>query len=94
MKFFRWFLVAIPLVLMACNEASDPENVGKATGCAILDYQNGVQYFSCTEAHFANALSQFLAQHSDLELAAMAPDDTAGRGRSTGYFVVFRTIHR
>ena len=94
MKFLRFLLVASLFALAACNDAGDPSNVGKPTACAILDYQNGVYYFNCTEAHFGNALSQFIGSHKDLELVTVSSDDTQSRGQNCGYFVIFRELHR
>jgi hypothetical protein len=56
----------------------------------VIDVGNGVYYFDSVRAAFARSLAQFIAEHPDLELIAMAGDGGAGHGRDRGYFVVFR----
>lgn len=84
-------LVLLSLIsLAACNPASDPKKVG-TSNCTQVDYRNGVYYFPCNEADFANGLSSFIEHHSDLEVIAATGDGTGGYGRDEGYFVVTRS---
>lgn len=90
----RMVMIAALILSVACNQASDPENVGKPVAAGVIDYGNGVYYFPCTEAKFGNALSQFIKQHDELELVAMTGDGNGTHGTDTGYFAVFQTYRR
>jgi len=57
---------------------------------SIVDYGNGVYFFSERDAEFGNALSKFIADHPELELVSFSPNDAYPYGVITGYWVVFR----
>lgn len=90
----RMVMIVLLILSVACNRASDPENVGKPVATGAIDYGNGVYYFPDTGAKFGNALSQFIKQHDDLELVAIAGDGNGSHGTDTGYFVVFQAFRR
>lgn len=94
MKSLRFLVVASLLTFAACNRANDPDNVGKPVVTEAVDYGNGVYYFPYEEAKFGNALSQFIKRHDELELVAITGDGNGSYGRDTGYFAVFRVVHR
>ncbi|MBI4991730.1 MAG: hypothetical protein HZB99_00740 [Candidatus Harrisonbacteria bacterium] len=81
-------LLAVAL-LAACDAAKDPNNI-KKSGCTPLDYGNGVYYFPCIEANFANALSTFLKNFPMMEVSAMTGNGNGSYGHNMGYFVVVR----
>ncbi|MFC1622568.1 hypothetical protein ACFL1Y_01050 [Patescibacteria group bacterium] len=94
-------LVIIGLVAILCStyceqptgksRAGKSKNVGKLVNTSmIVDYGNGVYYFNLISADFANAISQFIGEHPELELIALTGDVTGGSGYAVGYFVVFR----
>ncbi|OGL97115.1 hypothetical protein A2318_00720 [Candidatus Uhrbacteria bacterium RIFOXYB2_FULL_45_11] len=95
MKYFRVCAIVAALLLSACGRANVQDNVGKAAACSVLDYQNGVYYFDCTEANFGNALSQFIASHPNLSLVTLTGNGTGGHyGTVDGYFAVFQILRR
>lgn len=59
----------------------------------IKNYGNGLYYFGYNGDDFGLNLSLFIAQHKELELVSMAPDDKNGGGSTDGYFVKFRPIN-
>jgi len=70
----------------------DSNAVNDAT--SVIDYGNGLYYFSSTGADFGNELSKFIGDHPELELVAMCGDGTGGnshnpRGYDKGYWVYF-----
>ncbi len=90
MKKFFWLL---PLALLAgaCSKgAADPAKVG-ASACAPVDYAHGVFYFPCTDADFANGLSNYLRDHPNLEVTSTTGNGTGGYGYDIGYFVTMKT---
>jgi len=70
------------------NKASNP--VGLTGMVAPVDYGNGVLYFPCNQAIFANSLSVYLKTHPEKHTVAMAGDgtDTNFYGADRGYFVI------
>ena len=79
-------IVAIALTAGCYSYAGHPENVAKdSKSCKEISYRNGVYFFECTSADFANGLSGFIGEHPDLKLISFAPDPDSGKG----YIVVF-----
>jgi hypothetical protein len=83
------------LIVIAHDEAANPGNVKSDKAApvsteSVVDYENGVYYFHSCKVAFGNTLSAFIKKHPDLDLVAMAPNDTSGYGATSGYFVVFR----
>lgn len=56
----------------------------------IRMYSNNVYYFDFTGENFAKALSKFLEENPELEVASIASDNNAGYGVTTGYIVAMR----
>ncbi|MBI5077017.1 hypothetical protein HZB94_01370 [Candidatus Falkowbacteria bacterium] len=75
------------------SPAANPENIGKTNILLPVEYGQGVYYFPCVAAEFANSLATFIKQHPELEITSIAPDDKGERkmqngGYISGYFVV------
>lgn len=72
------------------DNAGDPSKVSQSTNSGgVIDYGNGVYYFSFSEAAYGKALSEFMGEHPDLKLVSQAGDGTGFHGNDRGYFVVF-----
>lgn len=89
-------LVVVSLGAIGCgSNASDPKNVTSSNPIVVtnrvVDYGNGVYYFTWRMKDFGNELSHFLKAHPDLEVTAMAGDDgNTAYGITVGYFVTFK----
>lgn len=95
--FLLGLLAVVMLLAVGCGydplDPADPTNAKRTREMAwanIVHYGEGVYYFDSVDANFGNALADFVANHQDLELISVAPNDNKGSGYTTGYFVVFR----
>jgi outer membrane lipoprotein-sorting protein len=94
-KFFVVMMVILMTAVMfsaGCvdkNAPSDAKNI-QSGPVSVTDYRNGVYYFDSNRAEFGNSLSQFIADHPELQFVSFAPDDTGTYGYTSGYFVVFK----
>ena len=85
-----WLFALACALLAGCGpQPRDEKNVGinTATSCPPVNYQNGVYYFPCNMATFANAVSDFVEKNKNLRIVAVTGDETAGHGTDQGYFV-------
>jgi len=83
-------VLAVATLLVACDNAADPTNVGSGN-CfrEYVQYGNGVLYFPCTESDFGTALSLYLKLHPNVSVVTMTGNGTSTWGYDRGYFVVF-----
>ncbi len=94
-------LFSVSLGIMGCdryevkdNRAGNPTNVARSSSLVfddVLDYGSNVYYFPMRGASFGNELSRFLSLYPDLEVSAIAGDDTGFQGSTAGYFVTFKS---
>ena len=91
-KLFVLLFLTSVFTFLSCNNTSDEKSVKttKQVDAKVVDYHNNVYYFACTQENFANALSQFINKHQELQLVAMTGDGTGTYGVDDGYFVVFK----
>ncbi|MCP6720078.1 MAG: hypothetical protein KJI72_01995 [Patescibacteria group bacterium] len=81
------------IALVGCDPAAQPPDENTPTDTSlesVMDYGNGVYYFPQDGSRFGNALSEFIADHPDLELVAFADNGKGAFGLSIGHFIVFR----
>ncbi|MFA6228070.1 MAG: hypothetical protein WC668_02685 [Patescibacteria group bacterium] len=100
-------ILVLIIITSGCgNDPADPANV-KSVPTAnmempadslavpnfpdIIDYGNGVYYFSHNRANFGNTLSMFIKTHPELELVSVAADNSGIYGATIGYFVVLKS---
>jgi hypothetical protein len=81
-------LILLTVIAAGCTTSSDKNKVGNTVIVNPIEYGNGVLFFSCTEARFANSLSSYLELHPDMRVDAIAGDGTGIHGLDQGYFVV------
>lgn len=79
---FVGLLVFATFALFQQKRMAQSGNTDSAVVCVPVDYKNGVYYFPCIRAEFANTLSRFRAEHPDLEIV-----DVTGNGNND-YFVI------
>ena len=87
--FYIGFLLIAALLMMTGCEEEEPANstnVG-GVGCTPVDYNNGVYYFPCRKAEFANGVSKFLADNPNAIVTATTGNGTSTHGYDDGYFV-------
>lgn len=85
------FLVMI--CMGACdNLPSDLSSIEKAFIVMPTKYGDNVYYFEAIGADFGKSLQFFISSHPPLSIVTIAPDDTAGYGKTNGYFVVVELI--
>lgn len=90
---YRLSYLFLALLLVGCDPASNPANVGEGT-CAPVDYHNGVLYFPCATAAFANSLSHYRETHPDAEVISIAGNGNGSYGHDQGYFVVIKKQYK
>lgn len=89
MKIIVILVLIFSLILVAgCSTAGDKNYVGSGQITVPIDYGNGVLYFSCEEAAFANSLSYWIKEHPDMVIEAITGDGNGGNGSDSGYFVI------
>jgi len=73
------------------NAATFSGNVGNTAIVPAIDYKHGVYYIPANKATFGNSLSMFIAENPELEVVAIAPDDTqTAHGVTQGYWLYAR----
>ena len=82
------FIALSAALLASCSGPADPANVDTSAACLITDYQNGVLYFDCDKAAFANGLSNYRVANPGMEIISMTGNGNGAYGRDVGYFVV------
>lgn len=89
-KTFGLIALSAALLLVGCGVggAEDSANVGASAACNITDYGQGVLYFDCRGAKFANGLSHYRASNPHMEIVSITGDGTGVKGVDIGYHVV------
>ena len=91
------FLICVVLIscsmFIGCEKdgAANPSNdANKTENNGVVNYGNGVFYFSEDDDAFGDSLSQFIRDNPELEIVAMADNSRGPGGYSMGHWVVFR----
>ena len=93
-----WLILTIPLVIGVAGSICgftttfEAQKKGHEVLKNVRNCGNGVYYFNYKESDhgFTTALSKFIKEYPELELVALAPDDTDFYGSTGGYIAVFR----
>lgn len=91
MKLIIFFLIIFIFIMCGCSNQTKVNDIQTQTVSCWTDYGNGVYYFPCRTARdedFGGILSNFIGQHSELELVSMS---SLVRYKTKGYFIVFRS---
>jgi len=78
------------ICLIGCSRDFEKRIAAMSSSSPNMEYGNGVFYFCYVGDDFGARLSSFIEQHPNLEVSAMASDDTGPFGHTRGYFVIFK----
>ncbi len=79
-----FFGLMFVVVLAGCEELTSTEDNRDA--CSIVNYGQGVLYFSCTRDMFARTLAKW-REENPCAISAVTGNGTGGAGYDQGYFI-------
>jgi len=82
--------IVILLTVTGCSYSNNDNTVINIS--APQDYGNGVLYFDSVDEKFGRSLSEYLKNHPELEVAAMAGSGRGAYGFDVGYWITVKKI--